>query len=332
MRRRNLQRVSLTLLPLVLLLVGLLISWPLLGALGFGKGMASLVPRAALEREADERVDRAVAALTAGNTAAGDQAIRQAILLWGGGSGAFAEIGRKLTAQGRAADAVRLLAEATRDKTLNTDPALWAALADAYEKAGNTAQAEPARAEANQRAAAIMATAGKGVPASGSALTPEAIRFLQVGLYYSEIARDAPNAIIALREALRLAPKAPETLNALGYTLADKGTTGADFEEALRLTRQAAEAAPEEPNILDSYGWALYKTGDLAGAHRVLREAVDRAPDQPELRYHLGAIYQKLGQKEHAILEFDRALLLKPDFPEVTRDRQALQPSSPAPR
>ena len=75
---------------------------------------------------------------------------------------------------------------------------------------------------------------------------------------------------------------------------------------------------------LDSLGWALFKNGDLAGARSILRETVDEVPDQAELRYHLGVIYAQQGLTSEAEAELNRALALKPDYPEAKRAKSLL--------
>jgi tetratricopeptide (TPR) repeat protein len=153
--------------------------------------------------------------------------------------------------------------------------------------------------------------------------TPEAKaamgRALRLGIYYAECAHDIPKAVEAYRAALKAAPDEPVALNVLGYTLADRGTTPAEFAEAVELTRKAVDAAPDEPAYRDSYGWALFKRGDekqkdLEGARRALREAADDAPELAEIRYHLGAVYARLGLNREASQELGRALTLAPDL------------------
>ncbi len=233
----------------------------------------------------------------------------------GGGSNAHIEAAQRLSRHGRAADAVNFLDAALRRKELSWDPMLWAALSDAAAKLGDTARAKQAGEEAARRADMIA-----GATAAGKGGRDAVARLLQAGLYY-ERREDKSRAVAALREALRRAPGDPSILNNLGYVLADKGDSPADFAEALRLTRQAVRRAPREPIILDSYGWALYKAGKLREARRVLREAADAAPGEPEIRYHLGVVYRDMGLVEEANNELSRALLLEPS-PELRRDTE----------
>jgi Flp pilus assembly protein TadD len=110
-----------------------------------------------------------------------------------------------------------------------------------------------------------------------------------------------------------LAPNDPDLLNMVGYTLADEGTTPAEWREALLLTRRALDLSGGHPVIRDSYGWALFRTGDYRAARRELRQAADGVPDLAEVRYHLGVVYAALGQTREARNEFARALRIQPD-------------------
>ena len=95
--------------------------------------------------------------------------------------------------------------------------------------------------------------------------------------------------------------------------MADEGTTPAEWNEALDLTRRALAQAPNDAMIRDSYGWALYRTGDTKAARRVLRQAADDLPDEPDAHYHLGVALAKLGLSSEARAEFARTLRLRPD-------------------
>lgn len=54
----------------------------------------------------------------------------------------------------------------------------------------------------------------------------------------------------------------------------------------------------ENPYFLDTYGWALYRTGDFAGAVKALEAAAAAAPQVAEISYHLGAAYVANGAAE----------------------------------
>jgi predicted Zn-dependent protease len=257
-----------------------------------------------------------------------DQAADMAALLYLTKSVACGQVAQRLLEAGRPADAAQFLGRVLRDpdRGVAWDPWLWSVLADAWTKTDDRKQAAQAAAEAATRARAILGDIGAAEAGEPEAGEPGAVRrFLQAGSYFLEVREDTSRALLALREAVRRAPDNPETLNALGYALADKGKTREEFQEALKLTRLALQNAPGNPMIMDSVGWALFKNGDLAGARRILRESVDEAPDQAELRYHLGVVYAQQGLTGEADIELSRALILKPGYPEARRARALLR-------
>jgi Flp pilus assembly protein TadD len=249
--------------------------------------------------------------------------------LLGSGSGALTLVGEELARQGAAGYAASFLTDAARDPEAAQDPMLWVAMARAHEVGGNRAGATVARNEADLRARVVLESVGQLAPLADGSLSPEmqqaVLRYLQAGNYYGEIKGEPEKALTILREACRLAPDSAVTRNALGYTLADKGTKPEHFDEALALTKKAAEQMPESGSILDSYGWALYKKNDLKAALRVLADAAEAEPETPEIHYHLGMALQTTGQLREAKLEFDRALLLRPDYAEARRERDRLR-------
>ena len=268
----------------------------------------------------------AVNAFDSGDSNAGEGALKQAVSFLGGGVDAYVSVGQKLVEQNYSKEAVRLLSGAIKDKSVTPDASFWATLATAYEKIGDQTGAANANAQAEQSAEAVMAGLGKTISKNDTdpATQETALRFLQTGLYYDQ-KNDTPRALRAVREARRLSPDNPGILNTLGYILADKGSSRSEFDEAVHLTRAAVEAVPNSAEILDSYGWALFKTGNLAGARRVLRQAADLKGSSGEIRYHLGVVYGQLGQIADARLELDRATVLRKDYKEAEEAKKHLR-------
>ncbi len=119
------------------------------------------------------------------------------------------------------------------------------------------------------------------------------------------------------------------TLNSLGYFLADKGSTRADFERAAVLTRASylkwdLSGKTRDSNELvravvpqDSYAWALFKLGKYEEA-RVQQEQVwDMARGMgmttlaADIPFHLGEIYRALGENKKARRAYQAALKLQ---------------------
>lgn len=141
-------------------------------------------------------------------------------------------------------------------------------------------------------------------PESESVLLTRAETFLQ--------SDRIDEAVAAYRDAIKVHPESAVSLNALGYTLADRTT---DHEEARELIEAAIELAPDNPAIIDSMGWILFKQGDYDEALGHLERAWGLIKD-PEVAAHLGETLWQLGQREKAkaILKeaYDRAPDSKP--------------------
>lgn len=104
-----------------------------------------------------------------------------------------------------------------------------------------------------------------------------------------------------LRQLLMIDPNNAETLNALGFTLADRTER---YQEAYQLIEKAYAIKPDEPHIIDSLGWVHYRLGNLDEALQYLEKAANLDP-QPEIIAHLAEVLWKKGdtQRAEAILE-----------------------------
>ena len=104
------------------------------------------------------------------------------------------------------------------------------------------------------------------------------------------------SAIRAMEELLEDYPRDSEVLNALGYTLADRGMRLKEAHEHIRL---ALELAPDSPAIIDSMGWVLYRLGRTQEAVPLLERALESFP-HPEVAAHLCEVLFELGETERA--------------------------------
>ena len=128
-----------------------------------------------------------------------------------------------------------------------------------------------------------------------------------------------------------------DTFNLVGYQLADRGTTRADWTRALQLTqisldewdRQLKQLAPKDARRgdieaaraagpLDSHAWALFRLGRAGKAVKQQEQVLKFARANPkvltaELPYHLAEIYRALGRDDDARREYEAALDLNPD-------------------
>jgi tetratricopeptide (TPR) repeat protein len=107
---------------------------------------------------------------------------------------------------------------------------------------------------------------------------------------------DIPRAEADFRRILAADPDNAITLNALGYTLADRTDR---LDEALRLIDRARAADPDSAAVIDSYGWVLFRVGRTAEALAQLRRAYQLQED-PEIAAHLGEVQWVLGDREAA--------------------------------
>ena len=319
MRKRSVGASLLATVPLILLAATLIFGIITAMTLRVGGALNVTVSQEAIRRI----VDDIVTSLKEGRGEQADALFSSSVRLAGGGSSVYIALASEITKAGHPADAARYLTEAAKNNAVNWDPMLWHTLAEAQGKANDTSQKALSEAEAERRAEAFLKT---GVPKAlnGKTDTKDRITRLDaVAEYYSVVKKETARGITLLEEALRLDANA-QTLNDLGYNLANRGTTDEEFTRAVGLTKKAVALAPNNPMIMDSYGWALFKKNDLAGARRMLRESVDAAPLNAETHYHLGVVYAQLGLTTDAVREFDRALVLDPENEDVLQAKKRL--------
>ena len=117
------------------------------------------------------------------------------------------------------------------------------------------------------------------------------------------------DAIAQYRVAVKRWPDSALSLNALGYTLADRTDR---YREAEQLIRKAIEIEPDSPAIIDSLGWVLFKLGDYDGALEQLEKAYDGFPD-PEIAAHLVEVLKALDREDDALAMLEQAEEKNPD-------------------
>ncbi|MEM7611559.1 MAG: tetratricopeptide repeat protein, partial [Pseudomonadota bacterium] len=104
------------------------------------------------------------------------------------------------------------------------------------------------------------------------------------------------DAIAAFRDAADAYPNSATSLNALGYTLADRTTK---YREAEKLIDRALELDPDNSAIIDSKGWVLFRRGRFEEARGYLERAWADFQD-PEVAAHLGETLWRLGEEDEA--------------------------------
>lgn len=107
-----------------------------------------------------------------------------------------------------------------------------------------------------------------------------------------------------LKTILSLDPNHLESLNALGFILADKTK---NFDEAKQYLTQALSLSPNNASVLDSLGWLQYKMGDYQASVETLKKAEKIMPDA-EIAAHLGEVLWKMKEFDSAKQTWQRAL------------------------
>ena len=109
----------------------------------------------------------------------------------------------------------------------------------------------------------------------------------------------------AFRQVLALNPTHAETLNYLGYMLADRSMR---LEEAEKLISKALEIEPNNGAYLDSLGWVSFRMGKLDEAETLLRQALSRVSRDPTVHDHLGDVCFQKGRLKDAISQWEFSL------------------------
>lgn len=117
------------------------------------------------------------------------------------------------------------------------------------------------------------------------------------------------DAVAGYRVAVSRWPRSALSLNALGYTLADRTD---QYAEAEKLIRKALKYDPTSPAIIDSLGWVLYKTGRYEEALEQLEIAYSRFPD-PEVAAHLVDVLAEMKRDDEALKLLVSAEVRSPD-------------------
>ncbi len=130
------------------------------------------------------------------------------------------------------------------------------------------------------------------------------------------------DAVNLYSDAVDRWPESPMSLNALGYTLADRTDRYAD---AAKLIKKALKLDPDSAAIIDSYGWVLYRQGEYDEALKQLQRAYEMLKD-PEVASHIVEVFSKLGRHEDARQALADAEVLFPDNELLQGTRERIFP------
>lgn len=99
-----------------------------------------------------------------------------------------------------------------------------------------------------------------------------------------------------LREILRKNPDDVNSLNALGYSLADRNLK---LPEAFKLISKAHQLSPRDGFILDSLGWVNFRMGKNALALEQLQQAFNMKPEA-DIAAHIGEVLWVMNRPAEA--------------------------------
>ncbi len=177
-----------------------------------------------------------------------------------------------------------------------------------------------AEAAAPAEALAVVDTALKAYPQHHELRYQRAMVLERAGK-----TRDAVRGLEALS---RSRVDDPTLLNALGYTLADRGQ---QLPRAEQLIQRAVDLRPDSAAFLDSLAWVKFRRGDARGALPLLERAWALSRDA-EIAAHWGEVLWTLGQRTEARTVWARALVRAPDsrpLADTVRRLTAAEPARP---
>lgn len=99
-----------------------------------------------------------------------------------------------------------------------------------------------------------------------------------------------------LRDILRKNPNDANSLNALGYSLADRNVK---LPEAFALISKAHELSPKDGFILDSLGWVNFRLGKNSLALEQLQRAFSMKPEA-DIAAHIGEVLWVMNRQSEA--------------------------------
>lgn len=132
-------------------------------------------------------------------------------------------------------------------------------------------------------------------------------------------------AIAQYRAAADRWPESAMSLNALGYTLADRTD---QYDEAEKLIEKALELDPDSPAIIDSWGWVLYRQGHYEEALGYLETAYEKLRDA-EVAAHIVEVLWMLERYDDAQKALEDAELIFADDELLKNVRERFMPESP---
>ena len=126
-----------------------------------------------------------------------------------------------------------------------------------------------------------------------------------------------------LREILRKNPNDVNSLNALGYSLADRNQK---LPEAFKLISKAHQLSPKDGFILDSLGWVNFRMDKNVLALEQLEQAFNIKPEA-DIAAHIGEVLWALGRPTEAEDIWRKGQQLDANNPTLKETLQRLKPA-----
>ena len=125
-----------------------------------------------------------------------------------------------------------------------------------------------------------------------------------------------------LREILRKNPNNVNSLNALGYGLADRNQ---NLPEAFKLISKAHQLSPKDGFILDSLGWVNFRMGKNALALEQLQQAFSIKPEA-DIAAHIGEVLWVMNRPTEAEDMWRKGQQLDANNPTLKETLKRLKP------
>ncbi len=125
-----------------------------------------------------------------------------------------------------------------------------------------------------------------------------------------------------LREILRKNPNDANSLNALGYSLADRNIK---LPEAFALISKAHQLSPKDSFILDSLGWVNFRLGKNELALEQLQQAFRMKPEA-DIAAHTGEVLWVMGRRTEAEEMWQQGQKLDANNPTLKETLKRLKP------
>jgi len=129
------------------------------------------------------------------------------------------------------------------------------------------------------------------------------------GIYFNSGAIDS--ALVEMKRAIEAEPRNPDFLNNLGALLMHKNM----LREALEVLETGVSFAPDNRPLLYNLGRAYERAHRFEEAEAAFRRLIALG-ETKEVRLQLGYVAEKMGRPETALVEYRRALMLDPDYPD----------------